>query len=364
MKTLVSAAAVSVLVLASPSAATDARIAPAARMSVPRAAHTATLLPSGKVLVVGGCTRQSCELDEHAASAELYDPATGRFSRTGSLHGPRVGHTATLLESGSVLITGGWDRDGLAATAELYDVDDGRFTATGSLRTPRGGFTATLLRDGRVLVAGGFDGARSLPSAEIYDPATGRFAPTGSMRTARNAHAAAALADGRVLVAGGSPGRRRVTSTAEIYDPRTARWTGVSRLRVARHKHAAAALPGGSVLVLGGSDASDYGGRHTRAERYDPHRRSFTRVGALHRARYKLPDAVALLPAGRVVVAGGAREVEVYEPRRRAFRIVGRLPAELSFSTATRLRDGRVLIAGGYDERIAVMRGAWLFRAT
>ena len=120
---------------------------------------------------------------------------------------------------------------------------------------------------------------------------------------------------------------------------------------------------GGTVLVVGGSDASDYRGRHASAELYDVERRRFVRVGPLRRERYKLPDAVAVLGTGAVLVAGGARELELYDPRRRAFRTVGHLPAELAFSTATRLTDGRVLVAGGYDDRIAVTKRAWLVSA-
>ena len=79
----------------------EAGVAPAA--SAPDAdLHTATLLLSGKVLVAGGSNGV-----DSLSSAELYDPATGIWSNTGSLHSARESHTATLLPSGKVLVAGG-----------------------------------------------------------------------------------------------------------------------------------------------------------------------------------------------------------------------------------------------------------------
>src|SRR6266571_3996260 len=116
--------------------------------------HTATLLPDGRVLVVGG---------EHGhyplASAELYDPATGTWSDTGSLNTARDSHTATLLPNGMVLVAGGRETiPGIGlASAELYDPATGTWSPTGSLDTARVFNTETLLRNGKVLVTGGQD---------------------------------------------------------------------------------------------------------------------------------------------------------------------------------------------------------------
>src|SRR5436309_11932652 len=100
--------------------------------------HTATLLPDGRVLVVGG---------EHGrdplASAELYDPATGTWSATGSLNTARDSHTATLLPNGNVLVAGGEATSGDLASAELYDPATGTWTATGSLTAARDFQTTT-----------------------------------------------------------------------------------------------------------------------------------------------------------------------------------------------------------------------------
>jgi hypothetical protein len=340
-------------------------VTPGPSLSLPRAAHTATLLVGGKVLIAGGCTRGTCELTAEGATTELFDPARKRFEPGPRMTRPRAGHTATRLPGGNVLIAGGWDRRSgdPTASAEVYDVADGRFVAVGSMRTPRGGATASRLRNGRVLIAGGTDGSRALRSAEVFDPRRGSFRPTGSMAVRRDSHSAAALAGGKVLVTGGSTFRNRVLASAELYDPRTGRFSRVGLMKVARHKHSVVALPGGGALVLGGSNALDFGGRHASAEVFDVRTRRFVRVGSMLNARFKLDGSAVVLRPGVVVVAGGAGAVEVYNGRRRSFGWIGSTGARLMFATATLLMDGRVLFAGGYDDDIEISRRAWLIRA-
>jgi hypothetical protein len=130
-----------------------------------------------------------------------------------------------------------------------------------------------------------------------------------------------------------------------------------------RHKHAATVLRDGRVLIVGGSDARDGRGRYATAELFDPTTGAFGSVSAMSAERFKLPHAVVLLRTGEVLVAGGAERAEIYDPVTSSFRMtLGSLGADLSFSTATLLRDGRVLIAGGYDSRIQPTTGAWVYR--
>jgi hypothetical protein len=166
--------------------------APAGSMSAVRHDATATLLPNGQVLVAGGYDSGGTPL----GSAELYDP-TGNMFRPVVMATPRGGQTATLLSDGRVLVVGGFGatETGWEASAETYDPPSGRFTPSGSLTIPRNKQTATLLSDGRVLIVGGQSAlsgiARMFPtttnelstlaSAELYDPASVTFSLTGSM---------------------------------------------------------------------------------------------------------------------------------------------------------------------------------------
>ncbi len=205
-----------------PTQATGARLS----MAVPRAVHTTTSLPDGRVLIAGGCVRDGCEGTPDGGRSEFFDPRTRAFAPGPALAEPRVGHTATALHDGRVLITGGYPDENRAPlpSAEVYDPATGRFGPTGAMSVGRGAHTATLLRDGRVLVVGGVDGTGVTLGAEIYDPATGRFSTAAPMPQPRATHAAVLLGDGRVLVAGGQSGRTTLLDTALTYDPAASVW--------------------------------------------------------------------------------------------------------------------------------------------
>jgi hypothetical protein len=222
-------------------------------MTIARASHTATLLNTGKVLVAGWGN----------ATAELFDPATGTFTATGSMATARVSHTATLLSSGKVLVAGGIQGTGTATTvlaeAELYDPASGSFApAAGSLATARYNHTATLLNTGKVLVTGGTGTtASSIATAELFDPTAQSFTPTtGSLGTARAQHTATLLKDGTVLVTGGDPPGSVVLATAEVYDPTAGNFSLTGSMGTAREFHAATLLSNGSVLVTGGTNGA------------------------------------------------------------------------------------------------------------
>ncbi|HEX4947555.1 MAG TPA: kelch repeat-containing protein [Blastocatellia bacterium] len=333
-------------------------------MTAKRAAHTATLLPNGKVLVAGGFVGDGGGL----SSAEVFDPTAKTFTSAGNMTVARSGHTATLLPNGKVLISGGYNGDYLN-TAEVYDPAANHFASVGQMVTPRSGHVATLLNDGKVLLAGGVGtGWTFLSDAEIFDPQTNTFAATGGMTTARESHTATLLKDGKVLITGGHKGRRAnitIYTSAEIYNPQTGTFTSAGNLTVKRHKHDATLLADGRVLIIGGSDERDGDGAYRNAEIFNPTNGSFTTVkNNMNSARYKLQGTAILLPSGKVLIAGGANRAEVFDPTTKSFSFAdGDLGAKKLFATATLLKDGRVLITGGYTDGNIVSANAWIYRA-
>jgi len=342
----------------------DAGVINAVRsMATQRAAHTATLLPDGKVLVAGGFTGGGS-----LVSAEVFDPATSTFASAGNMNAARAGHTATLLPNGKVLIAGGYNGSYLAS-AELYDPAAHTFMPTGTMVTSRSGHVATLLNNGKVLLAGGVGtGWTFLADAETYDPNTNTFTATGGMTTARESHTATLLRDGRVLITGGHKDRRAnitIYTSAEIYNPASGTFTAAGNLTIKRHKHDATLLADGRVLIVGGSDERDRDGAYRNAEIYNPANGSFTAVkNNMNAPRYKLQGTTILLKNGKVLIAGGANRAEVFDPATNTFSFAqGDMGTELLFSTATLLNNGQVLITGGYHLGNIVSNNAWIYRA-
>src|SRR5882724_5514640 len=284
-------------------------------LNTPRFYHTETLLSDGRVLVAsGGTNGPQTFLYPELLSAELYDPATGTWTVTGSLNYARVLHTATLLLNGNVLVAGGYpnhDHSG-KGRAELYDPASGTWTSTGSMSFGRTQHTATLLLSGRVLVVGS---GESPDTAELYDPATGTWTVTGSLNTGRYSHTATLLADGTVLVGGGR-NDGGVVASAEVYDPATGNWTPTGSLNVGRWRHNATLLSDGKVLIAGGVGGSN--SSFASAEIYDPATGNWTVTGSLNNARSLCTET--LLSDGRVLAAGGKTNddilatAELYDP--------------------------------------------------
>ncbi len=330
----------------------------AAPMLEPRSGQSATLLPDGRVLIAGGMRRNQ----DFYKSAELYDPATGKFQLTGEMSVGRVGHVAVLLRSGKVLIAGGWVGQGGTDSAELYDPASGKFSVVAKMATRRGRPSATLLADGDVLIVGGEESDNeSLASAEIFHLKTLSFQPTGSMHHARISLTATLLNDGRVLIAGGYAGS--VVSSVELYDPKTGVFTETGSLGIARCKHTAGLLPDGRVLIAGGSDSRGWNGNLSSAEIYDPHTGKFTAASPMNDSRFKLPDEAVQLPSGRLLIAGGSREVEVFDPATGKFSVAsGQMNDKWHYMSETKLRDGSVLLAGGYPNNDQATAQAWIYR--
>lgn len=325
--------------------------------------HTSTLLPSGKVLVAGGFDGTN-----PLASAQLYDPATGSWtsSPTGSLSSARFYHTASLLPNGKVLVAGGSDNSGPVAGAELYDPagnsNVGSWAGAGTLRGLRKRHTATLLPSGKVLLTGGGDASSTaLASAEFYD-VVGPNGPgfwsapqpppplTGNLNVARQGHTSTLLFNGMVLTTGGSGSG--LASTTELYSSGTGIWSNTGVLNEFRVQHTATLLQNGNVLVAGGFASSPL----NSCELYDQGSGKWTfTTGALRDRRWR--HTATLLPSGKVLVAGGQSEdlnaptflatAELYDPTNKTWSVAGSMANIRSSHTATLLSNGTVLVAGG-----------------
>ena len=259
------------------------------RIGTARFAHSATVLPGGKVLIAGGSGDRGTHGSGALASAELFDPLTRVWTATAPMTDARSGHRAVLLRDGRVLVVGGalptggspQDPDGpvieedgpaIAEEAhalsycEVYDPKAGTWTPTGSLATARKGHQATLLPDGRVLATGGDavvapDGTfspHSLDSAELYDPATGQWSPAAAMPGGRALHRGLLTRSGVVLVLGGTAGPELTAGFRSVltYDPAGDRWTAGSGLLLGRWAAGVVELADDRVLMAGGTAAA------------------------------------------------------------------------------------------------------------
>ncbi len=278
-------------------------------MQSPRASHTATLLQDGRVLIAGGVNESCCSPSgPPLASAEIYDPAAPSLTTSaGNMTTGRSGHTATLLPDGRVLIVGGDSSNG---TAEFYDPSTGKFTATGSLLMSQSGFNATLLSNGEVLITGGVNSASAIADAELFDPSTGQFAPAGPYVAnltggfTANASTSTLLPDGTVLFAR--------EPAAQIYNPATATFklSGSMYVSVSGNPVApdyvdgqtATLLLNGTVLVAGG--ANEDLGRFNSTELIDNPASGVFVPTAASMLTPREDHTATLLPDGTVLIAG------------------------------------------------------------
>ncbi len=303
--------------------------------------HTATLLPDGRVLVAGGETG----LLDYTDTAEIYDPASETWTETGKMNNyGRLGHTATLLADGKVLVCGGFVLSPYSllplATAELYDPATGVWTKIAKMTTARGGATATLLPNGKVLLAGGRDlDDQLLATAELYDPGTGTWTVTGSMAAARQFHSATLLPDGMVLVAGGDDADG---ASCELYNPQDGTWSASGSLNIGRSRHTATLLPDGAVLVAGGRNTKTQSPLAS-AELYRPESGTWTTTGSLNTGR--TDHTATLLPDNTVLIAGG---YQIVFKALASAELFVRPPALLNISTRMAVGTGDNALIGGF----------------
>lgn len=366
----------------------------ASPMGEPRAAQTATLLPSGDVLVAGGYNGFIENIGGRHTSldvAELFDPTTGAWTLAAPMHVARSSQTATVLADGQVLIVGGLEMPGCCLTgtrtAELYDPRTNTWTATPPPPELQEAVTATLLQSGDVLVTGTFgpyDDSKALTGAVLYDPSTNTWTNAAAPKLKRVSGTATLLPSGNVLLLGGidygedwASEYKAALSSSEIYDPTTNTWMAGAPMQQPRWGQTATLMPTGEVLVAGG--ASETGGASTEAyglsnaELYNPETNSWTVIAPMIVGRRS--HTATLLPDGDVLVAGGwgdfggspsnfyvlcgvggcqgASNAELYEPSTNTWTPTEAVTTGAEH-TATVLPDGSVFVTGGNMEPISV----------
>jgi galactose oxidase-like protein/Kelch motif protein len=306
-------------------------------LNTARWGHTATLLPSGEVLVAGGFG--TAGEGNPIAGAELYNPATGKWTATGSMSSARVFFTATLLSTGEVLAAGGQNSLDCQATAELYNPSTGKWTLTGSMTQPRCSHAAALLPSGEVLAAGG--GSDSLASAELYNPSTGEWSASGSMNVGRTGEAIGLLQNGEVLVAGGSS-----LASAELYDPSTGMWSLTASMTKAD------VSPTPLVLLANALVANN-------EQFYNPATAAWTLTGAFPAHTAGPPELATLLNTGNVLGSGTHCDYSgcgsaitstcfLSATASNSWSVTGSMNDKRIYHTSTLLLSGKVLVAGGY----------------
>jgi N-acetylneuraminic acid mutarotase len=267
---------------------------------------------------------------------------------------------------GDVLAIGGENIEGPLASAERWSDSDGEpeWSAAGRMRVPRVGHTATVLDDDRVLVVGGGGRHADARLAELWvdDEQGERFIAAGRLAVSRRYHTATRLADGSVLVIGGRDPSGRPLATAERWDPRTKRWRAAGKLGHARCCHTATLLDDGRVLVVGGRVLSDCWDEErppclittNSAELWDPRTARFTAIAGLPDIEDRAAHTATRLLDGRVLVAGGEGDMAldehtihdyVFDPATRGWTEVA--GAMRDYHSATLLPSGKVLVVGG-----------------
>jgi len=272
-------------------------------MTTPTEQQPGVLLHNGQVLMPG--------------TAQLYDPAAGKWATTGSMNVARtVGFTATVLQNGQVLVAGGVEAGvnmTVTSGAELYNPATGTWTPTGSMTTARFGHTATLLPNGQVLAAGGALFAGS--SAELYDPAAGTWATTGSMTSPHDGALAGLLPNGQVLVVCGVDDPGVPPCATDLYNPATGTWTfdGIAGASATRN-YSLVLLHNGQVLISGGENGT-YPAKETittTANLFDPATGNSTATGSMTAPREF--HALIVLQDGQVLAAGGETQNKKGQP--------------------------------------------------
>lgn len=328
----------------------DERFGPFGALRQGSSAARAALLPDGRTIAVSGSWQG---IGTARARADIWDPVAGFIS----IDPPtvrRVNPTTTLLLDGRVLVIGGYGGpyqypSSAVASAEVWDPETSTFEPTGSMAAARVGHTATVLPDGRVLVIGGAGPEGAAAEAELWDPRTNVFQPAGTLGNPRAGHAATLLLDGRVIVAGGAePLTGAGIAEVEVWEPSSRSFTALTSLVDAPRFMSLTRLPAGAVMMAGGIPLTDGPNNYRGASIWDP---AGGAGQSLEMSQPRDGHTATLLADGRVLVAGGRSpsgdmldSVELWDPVDGLFHETRPLSRPAANHTAVLQADGRVLI--------------------
>jgi len=315
-----------------------------------------TLLKDGRVLITGGYVYKSPTqtVKVYQKKAWLFVPSSDSFVAAGEMSVERASHTASLLPDGRVLAVGGGNASGELDSTEIFDPTKPGASAWQpgvKLATPRSGHAAVTLGDGRILYASGGNwssGANYLDSVMIYKPSSSNFVlPAVTLNKGRVYLAGALLGTGKVLLAGGDDGSSAFSNLLEIFDPAS---NQVTKLTVTmtdkKSRPFAFTLPGGKVLITAG-----YAFAYPPSDDlYDPVSNKVTKLN--HPGGSARGSSAALLNDGRVLVVGGYEKAQ--EKKARAFdgktlswELLPDMLQARSYLGLIALKDGSVLAVGG-----------------
>ncbi|MFY0576259.1 Kelch repeat-containing protein [Cystobacter fuscus] len=274
------------------------------QLSIARTHHCSTLLDNGSILITGGVSEESHAID----LAETLDPIAGRSTLIADRHLPREQHRCVKLADGRVALIGGAGANGRPEKrVEVFNPTKGTFSVLVDLKTARVKHEVAMLRDGRILVAGGVDDeGNALDSAEVIDSVAGTSTKLPSrMRFRRYEHAVAVLKNGLVLITVGGP--------------------------AVRDGHTATLMKDGRVLIVGGG-VPDFSDDLLGAPLlYNPQSNSYVDLNlyapSVNRANHTAVltwDGTVFVMGGRTLNSSATKDVYAYDPAARTFRSVRR----------------------------------------
>lgn len=337
----------------------------------PRMHHSATTLPNGQIGIIGGecdLDLENNRLDRITNNLELWDPQTHQWVQARPMRTKRRNHTATLLPDGRILIVGGRSLASITESTEIYDFTKDQWKGTGKTENKHDDHIALLLPDNKVLLVMNPGQFRNTHT-EVWDIKTKKWSNAGALHIDRRYFTATLLKNGQVLVAGGNSysGDEHDPKFCEIWYPETNEWEKTFELKQPRNGHTATLLADGRILIVGGYYNEEY---IDAVEILDPEQKTSKIVAPLKQRRGM--HSATLLSNGNVVIAGGLYNtdeagyrdfrlptaIELWDAKTENWEPAGNLQTGRRYHTASLLAEDKVLFVGGEDSNLNPLASA------